>query len=50
MTLDQIVKNSGKMQILDGLLTKFKKEGHKVLIFTQMLKTMSILAKYCDLK
>jgi SNF2 family DNA or RNA helicase len=40
MTLDEIVNNSGKMLVLDALLAKFKAEGHKVLIYTQMLKTM----------
>lgn len=34
MTIDEIVNNSGKMQILDTLLAKFKAEGHKVLIYT----------------
>lgn len=38
------------MQALDALLTKFKAEGHKVLIYTQMLKTMNIMMKYCELK
>lgn len=40
MSLEEIVDNSGKMQLLDALLTKFKAEGHKVLVYTQMLKTM----------
>lgn len=44
MSLDEIIENSGKMQVLDALLTKFKAEGHKVLIYTQMLRTMQILA------
>jgi len=34
MTESEILDNSGKMQVLDALLTKFKKEGHKVLIYT----------------
>lgn len=50
MSLDEIIENSGKMQVLDALLTKFKAEGHKVLIYTQMLRTMQILAQYCKAK
>ncbi|CAL6055011.1 SNF2_family helicase [Hexamita inflata] len=50
MTIDDIVNNSGKMQALDQLLAKFKQEGHKVIIYTQMLKTMTILQRYCELK
>ena len=29
---DHIVENSGKMVLLDKLLAKLKKEGHKVLV------------------
>lgn len=47
MSLDDIVTNSGKMQLLDQLLQSFIKEGNRTLIFTQLLKTMDIIARYC---
>lgn len=49
-TLDEIILNSGKFQVLDALLTQFKSENRKVLIYTQMLKTLQLLERYCQLK
>jgi SNF2 family DNA or RNA helicase len=34
---------SGKFKLLDRMLPKLKKEGHKVLIFSQMTKLLNIL-------
>ena len=36
--------------MLDALLTQFKSENRKVLIYTQMLKTLQLLELYCKLK
>lgn len=33
---DHLVSNSGKMVVLDKLLPTLRKEGHKVLIFSQV--------------
>lgn len=33
-----LIHDSGKMQLLDGLLKRLKAEGHRVLIFSQMTK------------
>jgi hypothetical protein len=38
-----LVKDSGKLRLLDGLLTKLKKEGHRVLIYSQMTAMLDIL-------
>jgi len=35
---DRMIHASGKLQLLDRLLPKLKKEGHKVLVFSQMTK------------
>jgi len=45
-----LVNSSGKMVLLDKLLPKLKEEGHKVLIFSQMVKMLNIIAEYCDLR
>jgi len=44
------VEASGKMVLLDKLLPKLKKEGHKVLIFTQMKGVLDILESYLSHK
>lgn len=46
-TDEHLVYNSGKLQILDKLLKKFKKEGSRVLIFSQMSRLLDILEDYC---
>ena len=35
---------------LDKLLPKLRQEGHKVLIFSQMVKMLDLLAEYCDFR
>ncbi|GMM37369.1 DNA translocase [Saccharomycopsis crataegensis] len=46
-TDEHLVYNSGKLQILDKLLKKFKAEGSRVLIFSQMSRLLDILEDYC---
>ncbi|KAB8339220.1 hypothetical protein FH972_022154 [Carpinus fangiana] len=48
--LKTIITSSGKMMVLDQLLTKFKKEGHRVLIFSQLTTMLDILADYCGMR
>ncbi|KAL7418860.1 ATP-dependent DNA helicase Snf21 [Cryptotrichosporon argae] len=43
---EQIVRTSGKFELLDRILPKLFKTGHKVLIFFQMTEIMSIIADY----
>jgi len=40
---EQLVKSSGKMVLIDKLLPKLKEGGHKVLIFSQMVKVLDLL-------
>lgn len=46
-TDEHLVFNSYKMQILDKLLKKFRAEGSRVLIFSQMSRMLDILEDYC---
>lgn len=43
---EAIVKNSGKMILLDKLLKKLKETGHRVLIFSQMVRMLDIMQDY----
>lgn len=49
-TDEHLVFNSGKMVILDKMLKKFKAEGSRVLIFSQMSRLLDILEDYCFLR
>ena len=42
----RLVTSSGKMMLLDRLLTKLSKDGHRVLIFCQHVKMLDILGRY----
>ncbi|KAI5800115.1 SNF2 family N-terminal domain-containing protein [Geopyxis carbonaria] len=48
--LRALVMSSGKMVLLDQLLTKLKADKHRVLIFSQMVQMLDILADYLNLK
>ena len=45
--MEKLVSSSGKFLLLDKLLPKLKKEGHRVLIFSQMTRLLDILQDYC---
>ncbi|KAK8943780.1 Chromatin structure-remodeling complex protein SYD [Platanthera guangdongensis] len=45
----QIVRSSGKFELLDRLLPKLKRTGHRVLLFSQMTRLMNILEIYLDM-
>lgn len=47
-TNEDIVTASGKMVILDQLLKKLKKKGHRVVLFSQYTKTLDIISDYLD--
>jgi len=48
--LRALITSSGKMMLLDQLLTKMKKDNHRVLIFSQMVKMLDILGDYLQLR
>ena len=45
-TLKGLVMNSGKMVLLDKLLGRLKADGHRVLIFSQMVRLLDIPSDY----
>ncbi|ODQ64345.1 hypothetical protein NADFUDRAFT_11323, partial [Nadsonia fulvescens var. elongata DSM 6958] len=45
-----MIMNSGKMVLLDKLLTRLKRDGHRVLIFSQMVRMLDILGDYLSIK
>lgn len=45
-----LITSSGKMVLLDSLLTKLKRDGHRVLIFSQMVKMLDILGDYLSFR
>ncbi|GER44714.1 chromatin remodeling complex subunit [Striga asiatica] len=47
---EEIVRASGKFELLDRLLPKLHRAGHRVLLFSQMTKLMTILGDYLSLK
>eukprot|EP00250_Pteridium_aquilinum_P009901 c19015_g1_i2 orf=976-6498(-) len=48
--VQRLVLSSGKLVILDKLLSRLKETGHRVLIFSQMVKMLDILADYLSLR
>ncbi|KUI60423.1 Chromodomain helicase hrp3 [Cytospora mali] len=45
-----LIASSGKMMLLDQLLTKLKRDNHRVLIFSQMVKMLDILGDYLRIR
>ena len=43
---DELVKQCGKMQLLDRLMKRLRARGHKVLIFSQMTRMLDLLESY----
>ncbi|XP_025076427.1 chromodomain-helicase-DNA-binding protein 8-like isoform X4 [Pomacea canaliculata] len=44
--LAAMINSSGKMVLLDKLLPRLKQNGHKVLIFSQMIRVLDIIEDY----
>lgn len=43
---ENLIRSSGKLELLDRMLPKLKAAGHRVLMFTQMTAVMTILEDY----
>jgi len=41
-----LVQSSGKLVLVDKLLPKLKAGGHKILIFSQMIRVLDIIEDY----
>ncbi|GMR53197.1 hypothetical protein PMAYCL1PPCAC_23392 [Pristionchus mayeri] len=48
--LQQLLKSSGKLILLDKLLCRLRDTGHRVLIFSQMVMMLDILQEYLKLR
>jgi len=47
---DKLAERSGKLQVLSKILPLWKKQGHKVIIFTQWKKMLSIIEQFANLQ
>ncbi|XP_059480443.1 lymphoid-specific helicase-like [Neocloeon triangulifer] len=47
---ENLVKRSGKMLVLDAMLAKLKKTGHKVLIFSQWKSVLDLIEEFMMLR
>ncbi|KAG9057905.1 hypothetical protein FS842_002907 [Serendipita sp. 407] len=45
-----LLMSSGKLVLLDKLLARLKADGHRVLIFSQMVRMLNILSDYLSLR
>jgi SNF2 family DNA or RNA helicase len=45
---NDLIRASGKFELLDRMLPKLKKAGHRVLMFSQMTLVMTILERYFE--
>lgn len=43
---DLLAQSAGKLALLDKLLPKLKARGHKVLIFSQMVRVLDLMETY----
>ncbi len=41
-----LVHSSGKLVLIDKLLPRLRQNGHKVLVFSQMVKCLDLLEEY----
>ncbi|KAJ8334039.1 hypothetical protein SKAU_G00413580 [Synaphobranchus kaupii] len=48
--VQNLVRGSGKLVLLDKLLTRLRERGNRVLIFSQMVRMLDILAEYLAFK
>lgn len=44
--LDELIRASGKFELLDRILPKLRATGHRVLLFSQMTRLMDVLEEY----
>ena len=48
--MTSLIRASGKMILLDKLLLRLRDAGHRVLIFSQMVRMLDILQDYCRMR
>ena len=50
VSMQTLIRGSGKLYLLDKLLVRLKERGNRVLIFSQMVRMLDILAEYMQLR
>lgn len=50
ISVQQLLRGSGKLVLLDKLLVRLHETGHRVLIFSQMVRQLDILSQYLQLR
>ena len=50
VSLQTLIRGSGKLYLLDKLLVRLNQTGHRVLIFSQMVRMLDVLAEYMRLR
>merc|ERR1712147_196972 len=48
--LEKILRGSGKMLLIDKLLCRLKETGHRVLIFSQMVRMLDVISEYLEIR
>lgn len=48
--IQQLIRGSGKLVLLDKLLVRLRETGHRVLIFSQMVRMLDILGEYLQMR
>merc|ERR1719282_537044 len=48
--LEKLLRGSGKLLLLDKFLERLRETGHRVLIFSQMVRMLDVLAEYLEIK
>ncbi|KAL4227328.1 transcriptional regulator [Mactra antiquata] len=48
--LQTLIRGSGKLILLDKLLLRLREKGHRVLIFSQMVRLLDIVSEYLQLR
>lgn len=46
VNLNAMVQSSGKLVLMDKLLPRLRTDGHRVLVFSQMVRCLDILEDY----
>ena len=47
---EELVRASGKLALLDGVLPKLRATGHRVLLFSQMTRALDVVEDFLDLR
>ena len=48
--LEKLLRGGGKLLLLDKLLVRLRETGHRVLIFSQMVRMLDVLSEYLEIR